>query len=94
VRQGGLDRLGESLPPTTVASAHEGALCCTCAQCQQIFWPGEKYETTMEGLRAEGKETTRAEGVARAGAATSDVQPGDMVVEGTKVATSMWFREK
>ena len=27
-----------------------------CGKCQQIFWPGDKYENTMEGLRAEGKE--------------------------------------
>ena len=27
-----------------------------CGCCMQIFWPGEKYESTMEGLRAEGRE--------------------------------------
>ena len=24
-----------------------------CGRCQQIFWPGDKYESTMEGLRDE-----------------------------------------
>ena len=27
-----------------------------CGSCQQIFWPGDKYESTMEGLRADGKD--------------------------------------
>ena len=27
-----------------------------CGKCHQIFWPGDKYESTMEGLRMEGKE--------------------------------------
>ena len=71
-----------------------------CGRCQQIFWPGEKYESTMEGLRAEGKEVAveAASKVGTAGgvwkAPANDVQPGDMRIGDVKVATSMWFREK
>lgn len=31
-----------------------------CGSCQQIFWPGDKYESTMEGLRIEGREGEEA----------------------------------
>ena len=37
-----------------------------CGRCQQIFWPGEKYESTMEGLRAEVVEPPRAGTAGRA----------------------------
>lgn len=27
-----------------------------CGACMQMFWPGDKYESTMDGLRAEGRD--------------------------------------
>ena len=42
-----------------------------CGVCHQIFWPGDKYESTMDGLRAEGSRAAAA-----AGGRSSDAAEG------------------
>ena len=67
-----------------------------CGVCQQIFWPGDKYESTMEGLRAEGRDQGRDEPPAqppRAGTAGGIWRPPSGVVDGAPSATASIARE-
>ena len=41
------------VPPAVLASV---PIFYRCGCCQQMFWPGDKYENTMDGLRAETAE--------------------------------------
>ena len=58
------------MPPAVLKKQH---VFYRCGKCQQIFWPGDKYENTMEGLRQES--TAGADAAAPPAATSPAVEP-------------------
>ena len=73
------------VPPAVLAKQ---SIFYRCGACQQMFWPGDKYESTIEQLRAEGRDelTPTMPEPPRAGTAGGIWRPPSGTVDGAAAA--------
>ena len=81
------DQVGPGQVPAAVLAKQD--IFYRCGACQQIFWPGEKYDNTMEGLRADvARDGSAATEPPRAGTAGGVWRPPSGTVDGAPAAAA------